>query len=300
MWDQEPVVGRGNRSLERPVRSLEGNRMPSQLPDLSKPGFMDLFRGFSTPFRALKMLFSTPRLRVYTLLIAGVSAVTLVGLAVGLWFGVPALIDLFWTRPESWYGATAHVLLTILIYALLFIGGANVLPMTLAAPLMDPISIETERALGFQVADEGGFGRMVKEIVQAILNSLPHDADGAPCGWRIDLYSHWSQWWMTNANPRLPEPNRALTCKRYEIDPVLHQTDGLYLDSVSLHVGSYLNFRREHMAAAEFHHGGRDPAAGIEDIRAAIVKQTALPEGEERGDDTGDRAEPLPFPPDPQ
>ena len=44
------------------------------------------------------------------------------------------------------------------------------------------------------------------EVAQAILNSIPHDADGSPCGWRIDLYSHWSQWWMTNANPRLPEP----------------------------------------------------------------------------------------------
>jgi hypothetical protein len=89
------------------------------------------------------------------------------------------------------------------------------------------------------------------EVAQATLNSLPYDADGNPCGWRIDLYSQWSQWWMTNANPRLPEPNRALTCKRYEIDPVFDEADGLYLDSVTLHVANYLNFRREHFAVAD-------------------------------------------------
>ena len=89
------------------------------------------------------------------------------------------------------------------------------------------------------------------EVAQAILNSLPYDADGNPCGWKIDLYSHWSQWWKTNANPRLPEPNRALTCKRYEIDPVFEDADGFYLDSVHVRVADYLNFRREHIAVAD-------------------------------------------------
>lgn len=90
------------------------------------------------------------------------------------------------------------------------------------------------------------------EIAQAILNTLPYDASGAPSGWKVDKYSHWAQWWMTNANPNLPEPNRALTCKRYEIDPVLQEADGLYLDSVSLWTANYFNYRRDHFAAADF------------------------------------------------
>ncbi len=90
------------------------------------------------------------------------------------------------------------------------------------------------------------------EIAQAVLNSLPHGPDGMPCGWRVDKYSQWAQWWITNPSPDLPGPNRARTCKQYEIDPVLGEADGIYLDSVTPWLGSYLNYRREHLACSAY------------------------------------------------
>lgn len=90
------------------------------------------------------------------------------------------------------------------------------------------------------------------EVAQAVLNSLPDNAEGEPAGWKVDKYSHWAQWWMTNTNPGLARPNRATTCLQFEIEPVLAQADGIYLDSVSPWLADYLNFRREHFAAAEY------------------------------------------------
>ena len=56
---------------------------------------------------------------------------------------------------------------------------------------------------------------------------------------------------MTNTNPFLPAPNRGATCWQYEIAPVLDKADGIYLDSVSLWLASFLNYRPEHFASAQ-------------------------------------------------
>ena len=88
------------------------------------------------------------------------------------------------------------------------------------------------------------------EMAQAVLNSLPTLADGrAP--FSVDKYTTWAQWWRTNPDPNLPEPNRATICKKYRIDPVLPRADGIYLDSVSIWLSSYENCRHEHMAASD-------------------------------------------------
>ncbi len=87
-------------------------------------------------------------------------------------------------------------------------------------------------------------------VAQSLLNSIPYDQHGVPCGWKVDKYDYWAQWWMTNTNPDLPRPNRATTCMQYEIEPVLAQSDGIYLDSVTSWLGNYLDFRPEHLTAA--------------------------------------------------
>ncbi len=88
------------------------------------------------------------------------------------------------------------------------------------------------------------------EIAQAILNSMPFDKDGRAY-FHVDKYGSWAQWWMTNPNPSLAQPNRAMTCRRYEIEPYLTNADGLYLDSVSSWLAKDLNFRPEHLACAQ-------------------------------------------------
>jgi len=88
------------------------------------------------------------------------------------------------------------------------------------------------------------------EIAQAVLNSMPYDSEGKGY-FRVDKYAFWSQWWMTNTDPNLPQPNRALTCKKYQIDIVIADADGIYLDSVSTWLGNYINYRKEHFRYAD-------------------------------------------------
>ena len=86
------------------------------------------------------------------------------------------------------------------------------------------------------------------EVAQATLNSLPQLADGkAP--FMEDKYGTWAMWWRTNSNPHLAEPNRASICKKYRMDVMLPHADGIYLDSVSLWLASYHNYRTDHIAA---------------------------------------------------
>ena len=91
-------------------------------------------------------------------------------------------------------------------------------------------------------------GGPLHEVAQATLNSLPQLADGkAP--FMEDKYGTWAMWWRTNSNPHLPDPNRASICRKYRITAMLPHADGIYLDSVSLWLASYHNYRTDHIAA---------------------------------------------------
>ncbi len=142
-----------------------------ELPDLRSPGPLDLARGFAVPFQALGLLFSTPRLKALTLLVAALTAATLIGLGIGLWHWAPALADWLWAGSQSWWSQALHGLLIAVLFVALFVAGANVLPLTLAAPLMDPISVQTEISLGLPTT-EGGLARTVRELVRSVLNAL--------------------------------------------------------------------------------------------------------------------------------
>lgn len=146
--------------------------MSIALPDLSRPGPIDLLRGFALPFRALRLLFATPKLVALTLAVAALTAVALTGLFVALWHFAPELATALWQGGTQWWAKALHGLLTAAVFVLLFAIGANVLPMTLAIPLIDPISANTEQVLGFAVQDEGGVGRVVRETLRALGNGL--------------------------------------------------------------------------------------------------------------------------------
>lgn len=94
----------------------------------------------------------------------------LLALFVGLALGAPALIEHLWPSPEAWYAAAAHVALKIAAFAALFIIGANVLPPLLLVPLTDPLSLETERALGLAADENAGIARMIHETWRGLAN----------------------------------------------------------------------------------------------------------------------------------
>ncbi|MBI5547036.1 MAG: EI24 domain-containing protein [Deltaproteobacteria bacterium] len=145
---------------------------PLRAPDLKRSGLLDPLRGFTIGLRGLGLVFSTPRLARLTSAVAAITALTLIGLAVGLWHAVPAALQWAWTPPDTWWARSLFTLLEVLSFLLLFVAGAVTLPMMLAAPLMDPISVATERLLGYEASSEGGLGRTLRETTRAVVNAL--------------------------------------------------------------------------------------------------------------------------------
>jgi CysZ protein len=143
-----------------------------QVPELRQAGLSDLARGFALPLRALSLLFATKALRRLTLAMAAITFATLVILLVVLWNAAPAMAALAVGHSPSWWAVALRTLLGIALFLGLFLLGANALPLTLAAPLMDPLSIQTERAVGIAVPEGGGFWRTLHEIARSISNGL--------------------------------------------------------------------------------------------------------------------------------
>jgi CysZ protein len=140
-------------------------------PDLTRRGPLDVLRGFLLPLRALGLVFSTRRLALLTLAVAAITGVTVTVLVILLWHTAPGLVDWAWKPQAVWYAQAAHKALEVLVFLLLFVAGANTLPLMLAAPLMDPLSVATEGLLGVPATD-GGLRRMVREVLRAWANAL--------------------------------------------------------------------------------------------------------------------------------
>lgn len=140
-------------------------------PELARRGALDVFRGFAIALRGLRLVFATPRLTALTAAVALVTLVTLVVLGAVLWHMAPEWVGLVWAPPTSTWARALYRLVIAATFAGLFIAGANTLPMMLAAPLMDPLSVQTERLLGFESGD-GGLGRAAREILRAWANAL--------------------------------------------------------------------------------------------------------------------------------
>ena len=86
---------------------------------------------------------------------------------------------------------------------------------------------------------------------QAALNSFPVKPDGGH-PFIVDRWDHWTHWWRTNADPRLPRPNRASICWDYTVGIDLDRVDGVYLDSVSYGFSvNFCNVRPDHLAVMD-------------------------------------------------
>lgn len=122
--------------------------MTTPIPTLqqtSSPG--DVLRGLSIPFRALTLLFATPRLRRLAIACALVTGLTLSGVAFGAWRLADGLSAALVTGESGWQHAAA-VGLSFVLFLLFFVVGSLTAPNLLLAPLQDPISEATEAACG--------------------------------------------------------------------------------------------------------------------------------------------------------
>ena len=94
-------------------------------PDLRRGGvfgsLIDPGRGLLLAVRGAGLVFASRKLRFLTLAVAVVTAVTLVGLAVGLWYAVPALLQAIWPQAGSWVTTGLRGLLSVALYLMLLL-----------------------------------------------------------------------------------------------------------------------------------------------------------------------------------
>ncbi len=135
-----------------------------------KSRLTDFFSGLSLPFRAVRMIFGTPKLFLLSAVAALVTGVALVGLVILLGVYTDDLVRRFVFDPVTWYGAVGFWVMVGVTFLVLLLVGLNTVPLLLLAPLQDPLSEVTEEALGdFQAP---GFD--VKAIARGTVVSLKH------------------------------------------------------------------------------------------------------------------------------
>ena len=135
------------------------------LPLVSGPG--DLFVGLGLPFRALRLIFSTRRLFLLSLLCALVTAATLYALV----RFVPSDLARGWVGTGGWR-TVAGTALSILLYVGILVIGALTLPNLALAPLQDPLSEATETRLGGFTAPPFSMARLIKGTLTSLVHTL--------------------------------------------------------------------------------------------------------------------------------
>src|SRR4051812_38879171 len=99
---EQPYIIRASpiaRVLRRPPR-LMANANASPLFS-AQPRLRDAAVAFALPFRAIRLLFATPRLRRLTLICAVVTALTWTLVVVSGFVLAPLLLELVWKRPAD-------------------------------------------------------------------------------------------------------------------------------------------------------------------------------------------------------
>jgi len=118
--------------------------------------------GALLPFRAARVLLDR---RELWLLALAPAALTLAGFVAGLALSGPGsgwLLRLAWAQPTGWLVGVWWITRAALFLALLYVFAAA-LPIVLSAPFADQLSAKVE-ALELGAADEGGLGKMAKEV----------------------------------------------------------------------------------------------------------------------------------------
>ncbi|XXF76652.1 EI24 domain-containing protein [Myxococcaceae bacterium GXIMD 01537] len=132
----------------------------------------DFFQGLGLLTHAFGLILRASKLRWLSLLCAAVTFVSLVALTVLLWRHAPDWVGHFWTRPEPWYGRALWYLVLTLVFLVLLVVGANVVPPLLLAPLQDPLSETTEALCGGGDAPPFRLGSFLRGVVTGVLHTL--------------------------------------------------------------------------------------------------------------------------------
>jgi CysZ protein len=134
------------------------------------PSFGDFFSGLSLPFRALRIMLSTPKLVGLSLL----SALVTGGLLVGI-------VLFFWPRAFGWaeslvgtggWRTFVGAVVGFLFFSLASFVSALTLPNVVLAPLQDPLSEATEERCGDFQSPPFDLGRTVRGTAESLGHTL--------------------------------------------------------------------------------------------------------------------------------
>jgi len=144
--------------------------LPLSLSAPSNP-LADLAHGFALPFRAMRLILANRPLRRLSAVTAAISAVLLVALFGLLVHFTGDILGLLWTKPTGWLLALWYPL-AFLVFAVLFVVGASTVPTLATAPMLDPLSVAAERALGIEGDDGFDLVRVLKETLSALAKTF--------------------------------------------------------------------------------------------------------------------------------
>ena len=149
---------------------LSASHPNAHLPPASR--VRDLFTGLGLPFRALTLVFTTPRLLLLSLVCAAVTAAALIGLWAVLWPFSESLARDWLGDTAGWWRSAGRAVLAFVLFAAMYVTGALTVPMLLLAPLQDPLSEATEARLGSFTATPFSVGRLVSGAWTSIQHTV--------------------------------------------------------------------------------------------------------------------------------
>lgn len=145
---------------------LDSPMQPSLASSTTHP-LASLARGFALPFRAMKLIRGDRALLELSLVTAAISAIFLVLLGGLLFAYTGEIVAWLWAKPSGWLLLLWYPL-AFLAFSIAFIVGASTIPTLATAPMLDPLSLATERALRCEVDETGGLLRFAKETWSAV------------------------------------------------------------------------------------------------------------------------------------
>lgn len=172
--------------------------------------FADFFAGLVLPFRALKLVLTTPRLFLLSALCFVLTLATLIALLVFLW---PAAgwITQGWVAEGSWWRTALGGGLHFFVYLAIVAVGLLSVPSLLLAPLQDPLSEATETKLGGFTAPPFSMQRTIRGTTTSLLHTASRlllmlvgfglllPLNFIPVAGSVlyaVLSSAWSMWWV--------------------------------------------------------------------------------------------------------
>lgn len=140
----------------------------------SHGGLSDLWRGLSLPVIAARLISRTPELRSWSRIAAMVTGAVLVAWLTVLALWTDDLLARLWPQPAQGVGHWAWLLAVGIAFCLLAVLGATTLPLLFLAPLLDPLSEATERAIAphGHSPPPGSLGRALRGAAVALGHTL--------------------------------------------------------------------------------------------------------------------------------